>query len=157
MSSVAVLSELTECLCATMEEAGSGLCWCGLYPGGSVPFDFCGSCDGDSCGMGFVTVTGGSKYTSFGEPDASWAKCASAVQVTGRIGVLRCFPLEVDGSLPSLDVLESLSLRLAADMLLMKKAALCCFGGDIMLEGYDAISAQGGCVGGQWQFTLDLG
>lgn len=140
-----------------MEDAGAGLCWCGLFPGGSVPFDFCGSCDGDTCGMGFVTVLQGSNYTTFGEPGARYSKCASPVQVTGRIGVLRCFPLEVDGSLPGPDVLADLSLSLMSDMLLVKKAVLCCFGGDILLEGYDAIPAQGGCVGGQWLFTLDLG
>lgn len=157
MSLMNRLIELSVCLCTEIETVqGYPLCWCGVYPGGVPSYDYCGGCDGGRCGMGFVTVDGGGLYTSFGQ-NAGYrpSSCSSGLQVSVQIGVLRCMPFTNDGSLPEPNDMTETAVLLLDDMQAMRRAATCCFGGDLILLDYQPIPAQGGCVGGLWRAVLD--
>lgn len=121
------LVELAECLCQTIkEECGLPLCWCGIYPGGVPSWDYCGGCSGGNCGMGYVSLAAASMYTTFGVPSVS-DKCGTMLQASVTIGVLRCVPMEEDGSLPSAGEMSDTALLLFADMMAIRNAALCCY------------------------------
>ena len=105
--------------------------------------------------MGYVAMDSASMYTSFGTPGVS-AACDSLMQASVSLGVLRCMPMEEDGSLPSADEMADVALLLFADMMAIRKAALCCYEGDVQMYGYDSLGANGGCVGGQWRLMLAL-
>ena len=151
------LIELADCLCTTVaSETGLALCWCGIFPGGIPSWDYCGSCAGDNCGMGYVTMDAASSYTSFGQPAVGPTACATLMQANISVGVLRCMPMEDDGSLPPPDTMSEVAMVLMADMMAMKRAITCCFKGDIILGTYNAAGASGGCVGGQWNAVIGL-
>lgn len=150
------LVELSMCLCdAVKSSCGSELCWCGVYPGGIPAWDYCGSCS-DRCGMGFVTVAGASLYTTFGQPDQSVAPCDRPLQAEVLLGVLRCVPLEEDGSAVPASAMTDVALMLMADLDAIRRAVVCCFKGDAVLLGYEPLPEAGGCVGGQWRAVIGL-
>lgn len=150
------LIELAECLCATiLAETGLGLCWCGVYPGGTPAWEACGGCAGDVCGMGYVTMDTASMYTTFGIPNTN-SHCDTLMQAGVSLGVLRCMPVEEDGSSPSQNDMSDTAMLLFADMMAIRKAALCCYEGDVLLQGYEALGANGGCIGGQWRGVISL-
>lgn len=151
------LVELAECLCSTIaEDCGLSLCWCGIYPGGVPAWDYCGGCSGGTCGMGYVSMDGASLYTSFGSPAFGMMNCASLTQASVTIGVLRCMPLEEDGSPPDVETMADVAMLLMADMMAIRRAATCCFKGDLILGGYEPLGVSGGCTGGQWRATVAL-
>jgi len=155
-AAAAPLVELARCVCEKVSAQGCGsLCWCGIYPGGLPAWDYCGECDGGSCGMAYVTVVAIEPYTTFGVGNPL-AACASMLQAVVQIGVIRCLPVVEDG-LPSEEDLADVSIGLVADALAIREAVLCCTPSDTVLRSYTALPAQGGCVGGQWEIVLDLG
>lgn len=156
ISPTTILQDLATCLCDNIHQTtGVGLCWCGVYPGGVPAWDHCTDCDSDMCGMGFVTVTGATRYTSFGQALQTPTKCDAMTQLGVSMGVLRCFPMEEDGSAPSADALTEVAAQLALDMEAIRFAAVCCYKGDVILNSYEPIPPTGGCIGGQWLLTVD--
>lgn len=154
--SAAHLIELAECLCGQVAKlCGDDLCWCGLYPGGQPSWDYCGGCEGDKCGMGYVTVVQVSPYTTLGVADVTVTKCDRPLQALVEVGVLRCVPVEESG-LPDPEVMADISLLLMADMEAIRNTVACCFTGDSVLQGYEALPVQGGCVGGRWRAVIGL-
>jgi len=151
-----VLTEISDCLCTAIKDAtGQELCWCGIYPGGQPAWDYCGSCEGDRCGMGYVTLQNMQPYTSFGQPLLALATCDVMFQAQIALGVLRCVPVSEEG--PSEDDMYFIAQQLITDAEAMRYAALCCFKGDTILQGYEPLPPTGGCVGGQMVIMADLG
>jgi len=153
------LEELVHCLCDTVvAESDVGLCWCGVVPGGTPAYDYCNPCSGDACGMGFVTLGNVTGYRTFGQPQPMMSgQCDSMLQSEAQVGIMRCYPLQEDGSPPSMEESADVALLLMQDMLLMRKAIMCCYKQDVILGQYTQIGPDGGCVGGAWQVVLDLG
>ena len=60
------LVELADCVCEQLATAGAGpTCWCGVYPGAEVAWDYCGECNGGHCGMGWVRLRAVFPYDIF--------------------------------------------------------------------------------------------
>jgi len=54
-SIVESLLALSDCVCELLVTHGAGsTCWCGLYPGAAVSWEYCGECQSGACGMGYV-------------------------------------------------------------------------------------------------------
>ncbi len=157
---IPMMAQLTECVCAHVELAGSGpVCWCGIYPGASVSWDSCGvECDDpDTCGMAYVRPATSFPYESFPFP-ALDDTCQAPVGFEVEIGILRCFPTaEEDGSLPSPEVITSTAIDVLQDQWALHKAIRCCEfeEGKVVLGQWTPVGPQGGCVGGHWSAFLN--
>jgi hypothetical protein len=149
------LVELSDCLCETVAEKGAGpVCGCSLVPGGEAAWDTCSSCSDGSCGSAYVSVTGITPYETFGVPE-SLVRCTSAMQAVVKLGVVRCFSVDEDGSVDP-DEMAEVALALNADAMAMLEAVRCCLSQDTVVVEYSALPASGGCVGGEWTIIVDM-
>lgn len=150
------VAELVECVCTYLSTEGGGKpCWCGFYPGSEVSWDYCGSCSGDTCGMGYVRIVDSYQSSNFPNQETDPVRCQSPLAVQLAVGALRCMPMNEDGSLPTEAVMWEVGLAVMADMTAMLQAIDCCVD-DYALGAYEPQGPQGGCVGGQWTMWISL-
>jgi hypothetical protein len=153
-----LLAELSECLCDALAKDGAGrTCFCGVVPGASPSWDYCGECDGGLCGMGYIYVESVYPSSSFPVQDAS-SRCTVPFAARLGIGALRCAPIaDESGALPDVDEMSEAFLGMNADMGAILSAIMCCSAIDeYALEQWRASGPQGGCVGGEWQVVVAL-
>ena len=149
------LIDLADCVCHELTATGAGpTCWCGLYPGASVSWEYCGSCSGGYCGMGYVRATGVFPYDGFPNPVIDF-QCAKPLAWGIEVGALRCMPVSDDGEIASPVVMSEVTLGLILDAKALYRAVKCC-GYDVAMERYYPSGPAGGCVGGYWTAYLDL-
>ena len=152
------MMELLGCLCDELESTlGGPVCWCGLWHGDPVPWDYCDGCEGGKCGMAYARVVGAFPYDSFPTP-AIDQYCRKPLGYAIEVGVLRCFPImDEDGSLPTPGVISDAVLIDYDDIEAMRRALLCCASGgvEIWLGEYVAVN-EGGCAGGTWTAAINL-
>lgn len=152
-----VLGRLSDCLCDRLAKVGAGpTCFCGVLPGDSAAWDYCGACDGASCGMGYVIVR--QVYPTAVFPiQREWSPCDSPMAVALSVGALRCIPMPSDtGDLPSEGEMLESTLAVLADMAAMQQAILCCGFRDVSLGEYVSLGPAGGCAGGEWSVVVGL-
>lgn len=151
-----MLVELVNCLCEELATGGGGpTCWCGLYPGAAVSYDYCGvECNGEECGMGYVRLGGAFPYEVFPIP-AIDERCTRPVAYPVEVGALRCFPLLPDGELPDPATMADVTMRQLLDSQAIHAALRCCATSlDIAIEAYRPVGPEGSCVGGYWTAYL---
>jgi hypothetical protein len=149
------LLELAECVCAELAATGAGpTCWCGVYPGAAVSWEYCsaGECSNGVCGMGYVRLAGAFPYETFPVP-ALDDRCIKPLAWAVEVGALRCFPQPTDGHLNEPSVTAEISLGVAMDAAALWRAIKCC-GFDAGVEMYRPAGPDGGCVGGFWTAFL---
>jgi hypothetical protein len=84
---IMALVDLADCICTELAATGAGpTCWCGLYPGAQVSWEFCGECSGNTCGMGWVRLAQVFPYNVFptGTIDLNCASAACLSPPTDR-------------------------------------------------------------------------
>lgn len=142
------LVDLADCVCAELADSGAGpTCWCGLYPGATVSWEYCGECQGGLCGMGYVRLAGVFPYETF--PLAALdARCVLPLAWAIEVGSLRCFPQTEEGVADPVTMAET-SLNQVLDARAIWKAVKCC-GMEVSVESWRPVGPQGGCVGGFW-------
>lgn len=143
--------KLATCVEASLRDCGE-ICEFQIAPGGTPAVDSCG-CDGGCDGHGWITITAGSPYQTFGN-DTRTENCDSMLQVDVEAGVLRCYPVGEDS--PDPQILADLSMLLIQDMMALRKGLLCCPDTDVILNEYRPVPPAGGCVGGVWRAVLSL-
>jgi len=148
------LQELLDCLCTDLETNGAGaLCWCGVWHGEDVPWEFCAECDGDRCGMAWLRLVSIFAYSVFPEPVID-ITCKRPLGYAIEVGAVRCQPVaEADGTMPSPEALLIATTDVYADALAMHHALLCCPASQVAVESYTPING-GGCGGGYWTAYL---
>ena len=149
-----VLIDLAECVCTKLAEEGAGrTCWCGIWPGAEVSWEYCGECAGDACGMGWVRLMAVFPYDTF--PVASIdLRCSRPLAYQVEIGALRCLPQPAEGTVVDPAVMTEVALSVAADTWALYRAAECCEASDKAIVGYLPLGPSGGCVGGSWSIFL---
>lgn len=152
------MTELLACLCEELDDTiGGPVCWCGLWHGEPVPWDYCDACASDRCGMGYARVIGAFPYDTF--PTITLDQtCRKPLGYMIEIGVMRCFPImEEDGSLPQPDNVNDAVITAYDDMEAMRRALLCCAmtGVEVWLGEYAPVN-EGGCSGGTWSAYINL-
>lgn len=152
-----VLAELVECVCEELAVTGAGpCCWCGLWPGEAVSWDYCGECAASRCGMGWVRMVNVFAYSTFPQPVVD-PNCERPLAMQVEVGALRCLPSPPDGELPGPDLMAVAVAEQVADSFALYRAIKCCStSGPIAVETYQPVGPQGGCVGGFWLAYLDL-
>ena len=150
------MAELLVCVCESLESAGAGpVCWCGLFHGDTVPWDYCGECGGGKCGMAWVRLVGASPYSSFPEPIID-VRCQRPLAYYVEVGAMRCMPVaDEDGTLPPPEVSVPYVLDVYRDMAALHRALLCCPVSDVAVETYLPLQG-GGCAGGAWTAYLAI-
>ncbi len=150
------LLELTDCVCTELATTGAGpTCWCGLWPGLDVSWEYCTDCPGDRCGMGWVRLAGINPYETF--PTAAVdLRCTLPLAATVEIGALRCMPIPGDGEILQPAPMGDVALTVTADALALRNAVLCCQNPNLALGLWQPTGPQGGCVGGFWTIFLAL-
>jgi hypothetical protein len=149
------LIDLADCVCAELAETGAGpTCWCGLYPGAAVSWEYCNECSGGTCGMGYVRAAGVFPYDSFPIPVID-DRCVRPLAWSVEVGALRCIPTPGDGELPSPTVMAEVALAQVMDAQALYRAVKCC-GMEVSVERYFPVGPQGGCIGGFWMAYLGL-
>lgn len=123
-----IMDALRACLCATLEDAGSDTCFCGLYPGPTATADWCGCAGGGGCGMAWVRLD--RIYPSgvaFPNPDTTVGNCNAVLAAALEIGVNRCLPQPDprDGTMDPAATVNA-ALQQAADAMSLFKAVVCC-------------------------------
>lgn len=154
------LALLAECVCAELVATGGGpTCWCGVWPTGQVPLEFCQGCDSGGCGMAWVSLAQVFPYSTYPVGiGAESAVCASPIAAQVFVGVVRCMPVADErGNLPPPEAFADVNDTVVADMLALRTAISCCGIEDIRLGQWDPIGPQGGCVGGRWTIFVDVG
>lgn len=147
------MMELVECVCTELATTGAGpTCWCGLYPGAAVSWEYCSDCSGGICGMGYVRLAGAFPYETFPIP-ALDATCRKPIAWGVEVGALRCFPQPEDGSILDPVAMAEISLSVAMDAAALLRAIKCC-DYEAGLEIYRPVGPDGGCVGGFWTAFL---
>jgi hypothetical protein len=146
------LEELADCVCEQIGTIGGGpVCWCGLYPGAQVSFEYCtGECEPDRCGMAWVRVVGIAPFEAFGTPTID-TNCALPLGWQIEVGALRCLP--VYENLPTPEEMMEVTVRQHADALALYTAIQCCqlsTQGAFAIVQYVPVGPEGGCVGGYW-------
>lgn len=143
------LLDLTECVCTELATTGGGpMCWCGLYPGLTVSWDYCGECEGDKCGMAYIRLAGVTPYDLFPFPAVD-DRCVKPLAWGIEIGALRCFPTPADGSLVDPNTMAEVAMIQVLDAQAVWRAIKCC-GIDLAVEAWRPLGPLGGCVGGAW-------
>jgi len=154
-SIVGSLLQLSECVCTMLANEGAGeTCWCGLHPGASASWEYCGECGTDTCGMGYVRAGTIFPYDAFPTAVVD-ERCARPLALAVEVGALRCFPTPQDGNLVPPAVMAEVTIRQALDARALYLALQCC-GLDLAVESYQPSGPAGGCVGGLWIAYLPL-
>jgi hypothetical protein len=152
------MMELLGCLCDELESTlGGAVCWCGLWQGDPVPWDYCDGCDGGLCGMAYARLITAYPYDSF-PTIALDQTCRKPLAYQIEVGVMRCFPImDDDGSLPMPGVVSDAVLSAYDDMEAMRRALLCCgqTGVEVWLGEYLPAN-EGGCAGGAFTAFINL-
>lgn len=153
-----VAAALSDCLCDALKRSGAGpTCFCGVVGGESPAWDYCGECDGSTCGMGYIVVQSVFPTSVFPEEE-TYAKCATQMAAVLTVGALRCAPtMSEDGSLPGEEEMLEAFLATNADMGAMLEAIQCCDAfDDYALGSWTPLGPTGGCAGGEWTLTVAL-
>lgn len=153
------LVELLECACAEVTVNGQGEpCFCGLWPGNNVSWDYCGECSRGKCGMVYLNHLSTFPSESFPNVGVD-SKCTVPLVHELELGVVRCMPtMDNDGDLPDPADITSAALGLFMDQEALYSAIKCCdtVFRDLSVSRWSSIGPQGGCVGGSWAFTVGL-
>lgn len=134
-------------------EANGAPCSATLAPGAVVDWGGCGQCESGACGMVYVRVEAMFRSFTFPEPTLEIG-CGAPLALQLRVGVLRCLSVDSNGGLDDAESTEAALVALS-DALAVRRA-LACMSGDVVLGIYEPLGPQGGCVGGEWQVTVDL-
>lgn len=151
---VSTVLELMECVCTHVVSDGAGpVCWCGIYPGSAVSWEYCGSCENDVCGMAWVRPSQAYPYDTFPFPTLD-PNCKKPLALGIEVGVIRCVPvMEEDGSLPDAESMTVAGIGQILDMIALYRAISCCTV-DLTVQEWTPVSG-GGCAGGFWTVFLD--
>lgn len=149
---------LIDCLVTKMREANMPeLCFAGLMPGGTAPWDFC-DCGEGKCGQAWVRLV--NVYPSLQFPNQeTLASCGTNLAYRLEIGIVRCIPVpDSRGTMPGMpEELEAVRKQMA-DMAVMRRAINCCMR-DVdkryVLESYTPTENSGGCGGGTWTVIIE--
>lgn len=124
-----------------------------LYSGAQVAWDEC--CDGQV----WVRLVG--LVPGNGSRDQSQQCGVMWWTATFGIGVLRCaVTVDDNGGAPSPAELISETLQMTADEAAIQQAIQCGIAplvDRLMFTRWDPLGPEGGCVGGEWQFTVKIG
>lgn len=150
-----VLISLAECLCQQITDSGlPEPCFCGIYPGQQVPFDYCDGCEDGKCGQAWVRLSQTYLSKIFPAPDPE-GTCIAPLAFVVEVGIIRCAPVaDENGNPPSMaDQLDTALLQVN-DMMAMRRAIMCCTQAfkhrRHVLQNYTPVGPLGGCVGGGW-------
>lgn len=151
----APIIDLVTCVCNELQTTGAGpVCWCGLWPGGLVSWEYCSDCGNDACGMAWVRVAGANPYEVF-PTVAIDDRCTLPIAVTIELGALRCLPQPADGEILSETAMAEVTLGQLADMWALRRSVICCRA-DFGLGVYTPVGPAGGCIGGVWTAYVGL-
>ena len=143
------LTDLADCVCAELATTGGGEpCWCGMYPGAAVSWEYCGECSGDRCGMGYVRLAGVFPYSVFPNGLVDF-RCTYPLAWAVEVGALRCLPQPSDGEALNPILMAEVAVEQVLDASALHRAVKCC-GLDVAVERYVPVGPAGGCVGGFW-------
>ena len=151
-----LLADLAALAEGTLESAGRGVCWAGVWPGAEVAWEFCDECGGEHCGMLYVRLASMFPSTVFPEQDTMSASCSTERALAVEVGVLRCLPVEADGTAPDGATLTAVSLSILDDaMALCQTIQGWAAANDqrYLLGAWEPLGPQGACAGGFWTFT----
>jgi hypothetical protein len=149
------LMELADCVCTQLTEVGAGpTCWCGVYPGAAVSWEYCSDCGSNVCGMGYVRFAGAFPSESFPLPAIDMS-CRKPLAWAVEVGALRCFPQPESGHLLEPTAMAEVALKQAMDAAALFQALKCC-GLEVAAEIYRPVGPDGGCIGGFWSAFLAL-
>ena len=151
------LVDLADCLCLALKTNGAGpTCFCGVVPGASPAWDYCGECSGETCGMGYIRVISAFQSSSFPVADDPGEGCTGPLVVQLGVGALRCVPVPNEsGELPAEEQQVEATLGLLADMSAMF-VALCECLPDGAIGAYEPLGPSGACAGGEWTVWMSL-
>lgn len=153
-----LLTDLASCLCRQITELGlPEPCFCGVLSGDSVALDYCQPC-GVKCGMAWVRLAGIVPQSTGTQISRSARGCPAQLEVSVEVGIARCAPVaDARGNPPTMDAQLDAARLQAADMNAARRAVQCCFDGDATLDAWAPLGPQGGCIGGAWLVTVEVG
>lgn len=149
------LGELSEAVCHELTTTGAGPpCWCGLYPGAAVSWEYCGDCGGGTCGMGYTRLVSVFPYSTFPVQLVDF-QCTMPLAWSVEVGALRCIGQPADGGILTPNDMAFVAVDQVLDAQALYRA-LKCYSYITAVEGYQPVGPSGGCVGGFWRAHLAL-
>lgn len=154
----AMASTLCDELSAQLELTRAGqVCIASVYPGNMAVEEFGCGCDGGE-GQAWVRVVSMAPTINFPEPYVTPATAYDplAWAVTLELGVVRCYPVTDDNSMPHPAYLDSAARDAMDDAAAMRRAALCAFDPQVpKIPGqWEPRGPSGGVHGGTMQLIV---
>ena len=153
------IDELFECSLAAIDPP---VCRSFKNPGEGAPHDNCEK--NKSTGAdGQLWVAHLGSTSGWPSPTGEPTVCSTPFSEHIEIGITRCVlsKLTDQGKPPSEELITADFEQQEADRLAIRNAMLCCAaieGKDVIIEGWEPIDPQGGCVGGVWTlYVRDAG
>lgn len=163
MRAAKMLTDLVDCLCESIIEAGvPPVCFCGVVPGSQAAMDYAGTCD-DRDGMAWVRQISLYPARGLNLVDDTPSNCAASIGMDIEMGMARRVAvLDEFGNLPGAESYAASSALQNDDALVMLRAVQCCMLDDLgdpiehVLGSYDPFGPLGGIVGGTWSLAVLL-
>jgi hypothetical protein len=163
---------LVECLCDQLVQSlGGPVCQCCLAPGNTLPMDYCGGDECDTCndgsctGQAAVNVLQIYPTTQFPTPAVDARRCATySWAALLSMTVFRCAAVQDEkGCPPPCDAQTHDALVAWSDAEAMHRAVLCCFlegrdpcDADLVIGTWTPVGPDGGCHGGTLTVTVPV-
>lgn len=150
-----VLDGVLEC---SHDKIDLSVCRSFKHPGPNAPHDGC-SVDEDTGDNGQLWVAHLGSQPGWPVPTAEPTTCSTNWSERFEVGIVRCAAgkLQDHGELPDECDITDDAERQETDRLSLRNAILCCLeveSIDVLIEGWEAVEPQGGCVGGVWTFAV---
>lgn len=152
------LFDLADCLCAQIEtDERPPVCFCGVIPGEAVIADGIDGCADGLCGIAWVRLVSAQHVVGVGVRDERAGNCGSEVGMEVELGILRCYPINEDGSPLSIEEQAAAAEVQFMDTDTICRAVMCCpslQSKDFIMRGYTPMGPLGGVVGGYWTISM---
>lgn len=155
------LQTLLECAVDALEEAEVPVCRSFINPGNDAPHDIC-SAGFNSKGIaidGQLWVAHLGTTSGWPSPTGIPTTCQAPWTDLIELGIVRCARAKISdsGTAPPAELITEDAENQERDRLLLRQVMMCCSAIDwknLVVQDWDPISPQGGCVGGVWSFFV---
>lgn len=156
-----MMGKISECLCQTLEAAGTNTCYCGIMLGqqnGPLGLMQCG--EKKKCAVAWVRPVSVFRSGPFPlpiEPGVQIRGARLAMEI--EVGIARCYPqAQGRAEFPSEESIWGSAVTVTDDIEIMRQAILCCipkndpaWGGRLLELGtWTPLPAEGRVAGGTW-------
>lgn len=155
-----LLNQILGCACECLNTFGSCPCPCRTFiTAGPLAWDLSSCCSDGALVIGVDRIY---VHGNFPAEQGGVNTCLAPLAADITMKLLRCFPgLHDDGSDPTADELGAASEKIYQDLYVVTHCVICNLSSrgryqKFVWRGGQILGPQGGCIGAEWKFTIEL-